>query len=57
MVIIGCDLHSRHQVIAMLDTETGEVITRQLEHESGEAKKFHPSLHRRLLHRNIVNTS
>jgi hypothetical protein len=24
-LIIGCDLHTRYQVIAMLDTETGEV--------------------------------
>jgi transposase len=28
----------------MLDTETGEIITRQLEHESGEAKKFYAGL-------------
>ncbi|MGD0123795.1 MAG: hypothetical protein ABSF46_00450 [Terriglobia bacterium] len=44
MVIIGRDLHSRYQVIAMLDTETGEAITRRLEHESGEAKKFYAGL-------------
>ena len=24
MMIIGCDLHTRYQQIAMLDTETGE---------------------------------
>jgi hypothetical protein len=24
MLIIGCDLHSRYQVIVMVDTETGE---------------------------------
>jgi transposase len=44
MLIIGCDLHSRYQVIAMLDTETGEVVTRRLEHENGEAKTFYASL-------------
>jgi transposase len=44
MLIIGCDLHTRYQVMAMLDTETGEVVTRRLEHENGEAKTFYASL-------------
>ena len=44
MLIIGCDLHTRYQVIAMLDTETGAVVTRRLEHENGEAKAFYASL-------------
>jgi transposase len=44
MIIIGCDLHSRMQVIAMLDTETGEVMERQLEHESEEARTFYKGL-------------
>jgi len=44
MVIIGCDLHSRYQVIAMLDTETGEIGTRRLEHEGGEAERFYRGL-------------
>jgi transposase len=44
MPIIGCDLHSRYQVIAMLETETGEVVTRRLEHENGEARAFYASL-------------
>jgi hypothetical protein len=26
MQIIGCDLHTRQQALAMLDTETGEVV-------------------------------
>jgi transposase len=46
MKIIGCDLHTRYQVIAMLDTETGEVVTHRLEHQSGEAKTFYTSLPR-----------
>jgi hypothetical protein len=37
MMIIGCDLHTRYQQIAMLDTETGELVERRLEHENGEA--------------------
>ena len=44
MAIIGCDLHTRYQFIAMLDAETGEISTRQLEHESGEARKFYADL-------------
>jgi hypothetical protein len=38
MLIIGCDLHTRYQQIAMLDTETGEIVERRLEHENGEAR-------------------
>ena len=34
MRIIGCDLHGRQQTIAMLDTETEEVVEKTLEHEA-----------------------
>jgi len=44
MIIIGCDLHSRFQQIAMLDTETGEMVERRLEHETGEARAFYAAL-------------
>jgi transposase len=44
VLIIGCNLHSRFQQIAMLDLQTGEVIERRLEHENGEAGKFHAGL-------------
>ena len=44
MFIIGCDLHTRYQQIAVLDTVTGEVVTRGLEHENGEARAFYASL-------------
>jgi len=44
MKIIGCDLHTRYQQIAMLDQETGELIERRLEHESGEARSFYAAL-------------
>jgi len=37
MLIIGCDFHTRYQQIAMLDTLTGELTERRLDHESGEA--------------------
>ena len=44
MKIIGCDLHTRYQQIAMLDLETGELMERRLEHESREARNFYASL-------------
>jgi len=44
MSIIGCDLHSRYQVIAMIETDTGELGTRRLEHENGEARAFYAKL-------------
>ena len=30
MLIIGCDLHTRYQQIAMLDKETGELVEGEL---------------------------
>ena len=44
MKIVGCDLHTRYQQIAMLEEETGELIERRLEHESGEARAFYAGL-------------
>ena len=44
MKIVGCDLHTRYQQIAMLDTETGELTERRLEHANGEARAFYASL-------------
>ena len=44
MIIIGCDLHTRFQQIAMLDTETGEIVERRVEHASGEAQRFYAAL-------------
>jgi transposase len=44
MLIVGCDLHTRYQQIAMMDRETGEVSERRLEHETGEARAFYTAL-------------
>jgi transposase len=49
MIIIGCDLHTRTQQVAMLDTETGEVVERRLEHEKEEAQRFYEGLKARAL--------
>ena len=46
MLIIGCDFHTRYQQIAMLDTLTGELTERRLDHESGEAHAFYRGLQR-----------
>jgi transposase len=46
MKIVGCDLHTRYQQIVMLDRETGELVERHLEHESGEARSFYADLER-----------
>lgn len=44
MKIVGCDLHTRYQQIAMLDDETGELVERRLEHANGEAREFYTKL-------------
>jgi transposase len=44
MKIVGCDLHTRYQQIAMLDRETGEWVERRLEHATGEARAFYAAL-------------
>lgn len=55
MKIIGCDLHTRYQQIAMLDDETGEVIERRLEHANGEAKEFYTSLKGAVRHGYLIS--
>jgi hypothetical protein len=47
MKIVGCDLHTRYQQVAILDQGTGELVERRLEHESGEARGFYASLEKR----------
>ena len=44
MRIIGCDLHSRQQSLAMLDTETGEVVNLTVKHEGNEVREFYSQL-------------
>lgn len=44
MRIIGVDLHARQQSISMLDTETGEVIEKTLQHEGEQVRKFYAAL-------------
>jgi transposase len=44
MIIIGVDYHPSDQYIALVDTETGEYVERQLNHSAGEAAKFYREL-------------
>src|ERR1700724_1356741 len=41
MKIIGCDLHARQQTLAMLDTETGEIVNLTLTHEGDHVREFY----------------
>ena len=44
MKIIGCDLHARKQTIAMLDSDTGELEEKTLEHEGDTVREFYSAL-------------
>jgi transposase len=41
---IGSDVHPLYQVVARMNSEDGEITSRRLEHENGEAEKFYRSL-------------
>ena len=43
MIIIGCDYHPGFEQIAFVDTETGELQERRLQHRE-EAEKFYRDL-------------
>ena len=44
MKIVGCDLHARQQSIALLDTESGELVERSFEHGAEQPREFYSSL-------------
>ena len=44
MLITGCDLHTRFQPIALVDTATGELETLRLEQENSEARESYAGL-------------
>jgi len=48
MRIMGCDLHSRQQTLAMLDTTTGEVEKTTLKHEGNNVPEFYSTLLRQV---------
>jgi hypothetical protein len=44
MTLVGCDLHSRKQQVAVLDTRTGEALERELIHEGDAVERFYRAL-------------
>src|SRR6266704_5676996 len=44
MTLVGCDLHARHQQVAVLDTATGEIQERRLVHEGSSVEQFYAAL-------------
>lgn len=44
MTLVGCDLHSRMQQVAVLDTRTGELVEQQLAHEGDAVERFYRAL-------------
>ena len=44
MHLFGCDFHTRFQQIAMVDSVTGEILNRRLDHGTGEAHQFYAAL-------------
>ena len=44
MIIVGCDFHPSWQQVAVLDTESGEIVERKLTHQEGAAELFYRQL-------------
>jgi transposase len=44
MTLVGCDLHSRKQQVAVLDTTTGEMLEQELAHDGDAVERFYRSL-------------
>lgn len=44
MTLVGCDLHSRKQQVAVLDTTTGEVREEELAHDGDVVERFYRAL-------------
>jgi transposase len=46
MTIVGCDLHTRKQQVAVLHTDTGEVAEQELLHSGDAVEEFYRALPR-----------
>jgi transposase len=44
MTLVGCDLHSRKQQVAVLDTATGEILEQELAHDGDAVERFYRAL-------------
>jgi hypothetical protein len=46
MTIVGCDLHTRKQQVAVLHIDTGEVVEQELLHAGDAVEQFYRTLPR-----------
>jgi len=46
MTIVGCDLHTRKQQVAVLHTDTGEIVEQELLHAGDAVEQFYRTLPR-----------
>src|SRR5215470_3451871 len=44
MILVGCDLHTRKQRVAVLDTKTGEFLEQELAHIGDAVERFYAAL-------------
>ena len=44
MILVGCDLHTRKQQVALLNTDTGELRDQELSHVGDEVERFYAAL-------------
>src|SRR5499426_3226940 len=44
MILVGCDLHTRKQQVAVLNTDTAELLDRELLHTSDAVERFYAAL-------------
>ncbi len=44
MTLVGCDVHTRKQQVAVLDTITGELREEQLSHDGDTVEQFYAAL-------------
>src|SRR5512145_744292 len=44
MILVGCDLHTRKQQVALLDTDTGELWDQELSHASDDVERSYAAL-------------
>jgi len=44
MILIGCDLHTRKQHVALLNTDTGELLDQELSHAGDAVEGFYAAL-------------
>jgi len=44
MILVGCDLHTRKQQVALLNTDTGELWDQELSHDGDATERFYATL-------------